>query len=81
MRAMRLAEKFSRAVIVFVRYAGGIRASNRRSAAAAEAIAVNLRDMMVLDTPVIVIISGRAAAAALSASRSATGSDAGARDL
>ena len=40
----------------------------------AEAIALNLREMVMLDTPIIVVVTAKAAAAARSASRSATAS-------
>jgi acetyl-CoA carboxylase carboxyl transferase subunit alpha len=58
MRAMRLAEKFSRAVIVFVDTPAAYPGIESEERGVAEAIAVNLRDMMVLDTPIVVIVSG-----------------------
>jgi acetyl-CoA carboxylase carboxyl transferase subunit alpha len=58
LRAMRLAEKFSRPVIVFVDTPAAYPGIESEERGVAEAIAVNLRDMMVLDTPIIVIISG-----------------------
>ena len=58
MRAMRLAEKFSRPVIVFVDTPAAYPGIESEERGVAEAIAVNLRDMMMLDTPVIVIVSG-----------------------
>src|SRR3954451_19601279 len=58
MRAMRLAEKFSRPVIVFVDTPAASPGIESEERGVAEAIAVNLRDMMVLDTPIIVIVSG-----------------------
>src|SRR3954447_13366044 len=58
MRAMRLAEKFSRPVIVFVDTPAAYPGIESEERGVAEAIAVNLRDMMVLDTPVIIIVSG-----------------------
>src|SRR5580765_4064359 len=58
MRAMRLAEKFSRPIIVFVDTPAAYPGIESEERGVAEAIAVNLRDMMVLDTPVIVIVSG-----------------------
>ena len=58
MRAMRLAEKFSRPVIVFVDTPAAYPGIESEERGVAEAIAVNLRDMMLLDTPVIVIVSG-----------------------
>src|SRR5512141_2161187 len=58
MRAMRLAEKFSRPVIVFIDTPAAYPGIESEERGVAEAIAVNLRDMMVLDTPIIVIVSG-----------------------
>jgi acetyl-CoA carboxylase carboxyl transferase subunit alpha len=58
LRAMRLAEKFSRPVIVFVDTPAAYPGIESEERGVAEAIAVNLREMMVLDTPIIVIVSG-----------------------
>src|SRR3954464_12099762 len=58
MRAMRLAEKFSRPGIVFVDTPAAYPGIESEERGVAEAIAVNLRDMMLLETPVIVIVSG-----------------------
>jgi acetyl-CoA carboxylase carboxyl transferase subunit alpha len=58
MRAMRLAEKFSRPVVVFVDTPAAYPGIESEERGVAEAIAVNLRDMMLLDTPIIVIVSG-----------------------
>src|SRR5207245_1812901 len=58
LRAMRLAEKFSRPVLVFVDTPAAYPGIESEERGVAEAIAVNLRDMMILDTPVIVIVSG-----------------------
>jgi acetyl-CoA carboxylase carboxyl transferase subunit alpha len=58
LRAMRLAEKFSRPIIVFVDTPAAYPGIDSEERGVAEAIAVNLRDMMLLDTPVIVIVSG-----------------------
>jgi len=58
MRAMRLAEKFGRPVVVFVDTPAAYPGIESEERGVAEAIAVNLRDMMLLDTPVIVIVSG-----------------------
>lgn len=58
LRAMRLAEKFSRPVIVFVDTPAAYPGIDSEERGVAEAIAVNLRDMMLLDTPVIVLVSG-----------------------
>ena len=58
LRAMRLAEKFQRPVLVFVDTPAAYPGIESEERGVAEAIAINLRDMMVLDTPVIVIVSG-----------------------
>src|SRR5438445_2598124 len=58
LRAMRLAEKFSRPILVFVDTPAAYPGIESEERGVAEAIAVNLRDMMVLDTPIVVIVSG-----------------------
>ena len=58
LRAMRMAEKFRRPVVVFVDTPAAYPGIESEERGVAEAIAVNLRDMMLLDTPVIVIVSG-----------------------
>src|SRR6266852_5409795 len=58
LRAMRLAEKFSRPILVFVDTPAAYPGIESEERGVAEAIAVNLRDMMVLDTPIIVMVSG-----------------------
>jgi acetyl-CoA carboxylase carboxyl transferase subunit alpha len=58
LRAMRLAEKFGRPIIAFVDTPAAYPGIDSEERGVAEAIAVNLRDMMVLDTPIIVIVSG-----------------------
>jgi acetyl-CoA carboxylase carboxyl transferase subunit alpha len=58
LRAMRLAEKFHRPIIVFVDTPAAYPGIESEERGVAEAIAVNLRDMMMLDTPIVVIISG-----------------------
>src|SRR5262249_42243512 len=58
LRAMRLAEKFSRPILVFVDTPAAYPGIESEERGVAEAIAVNLREMMLLDTPIIVIISG-----------------------
>ena len=58
LRAMRLAEKFRRPVIVFVDTPAAYPGVESEERGVAEAIAVNLRDMMLLDTPIVVIVSG-----------------------
>src|SRR5207248_8757960 len=58
LRAMRLAEKFGRPILVFVDTPAAYPGIESEERGVAEAIAVNLRDMMLLDTPIIVIVNG-----------------------
>ena len=58
LRAMRLAEKFGRPIIVFVDTPAAYPGIESEERGVAEAIAVNLRDMMMLDTPIVVVVSG-----------------------
>src|SRR3954454_11856823 len=58
LRAMRLAEKFQRPIIVFVDTPAAYPGIESEERGVAEAIAVNLRDMMLLDTPIVVVVSG-----------------------
>ena len=58
MRAMRLAEKFRRPIIVFIDTPAAYPGIESEERGVAEAIAVNLRDMMLLDTSIVVIVSG-----------------------
>ena len=58
LRAMKLAAKFDRAVVVFVDTPAAYPGIDSEERGVAEAIAVNLREMAVLAVPVIVIITG-----------------------
>jgi acetyl-CoA carboxylase carboxyl transferase subunit alpha len=58
LRAMRLAEKFHRSIVVFVDTPAAFPGIESEERGVAEAIAVNLRDMIVLDSPIVVIVSG-----------------------
>jgi len=58
LRVMKTAEKFRRPIIVFVDTPAAYPGIESEERGVAEAIAVNLRDMMLLETPVIVIVSG-----------------------
>ena len=58
LRVMRLAEKFKRPIIVFVDTPAAYPGIESEERGVAEAIAVNLRDMMLIDTPIIVIVNG-----------------------
>lgn len=58
LRAMRMAEKFRRPVIVFVDTPAAFPGIESEERGVAEAIAYNLREMAVLDVPVIILICG-----------------------
>jgi acetyl-CoA carboxylase carboxyl transferase subunit alpha len=58
LRAMRMAAKFGRPVIAFVDTPAAYPGIESEERGVAEAIAVNLRDMMLLETPIVVIVSG-----------------------
>jgi acetyl-CoA carboxylase carboxyl transferase subunit alpha len=58
LRAMRLAEKFGRPIIVFVDTPAAYPGVESEERGIAEAIALNLREMMLLDVPIIVNICG-----------------------
>jgi acetyl-CoA carboxylase carboxyl transferase subunit alpha len=57
-RTMRLAEKFHRPIIVFIDTPAAYPGIDSEERGVAEAIAANLRDIMLLDTPIIVCVSG-----------------------
>jgi len=58
LRAMRMAEKFGRPVIIFVDTPAAFPGIESEERGVAEAIALNLREMAVLDVPVIVSVCG-----------------------
>jgi acetyl-CoA carboxylase carboxyl transferase subunit alpha len=58
LRAMRIAEKFRRPILVFVDTPAAYPGIDSEERGVAEAIAVNLRDMMLLDTSIVVTVSG-----------------------
>src|SRR5947207_9403611 len=58
LRAMQLAEKFHRPIVVFVDTPAAYPGIESEERGVAEAIAVNLREMMLLDTPIVVLITG-----------------------
>jgi acetyl-CoA carboxylase carboxyl transferase subunit alpha len=58
LRAMRLAEKFKRPVLVFVDTPAAYPGIESEERGVAEAIAVNLREMAVLEVPVIIVVCG-----------------------
>ncbi len=58
LRAMRLAEKFGRPVLAFVDTPAAYPGIESVERGVAEAIAWNLREMMLLDTPIVVRVTG-----------------------
>ena len=58
LRTMQMAAKFGRPTVVFVDTPAAYPGLESEERGVAEAIATNLREMMMLDTPVIVIVSG-----------------------
>ncbi len=58
LRVMKLAEKFSRPVIVFVDTPAAYPGIESEERGVAEAIAYNLREMAMLEVPVVVVVSG-----------------------
>jgi acetyl-CoA carboxylase carboxyl transferase subunit alpha len=58
LRAMKLAEKFGRAVIAFIDTPAAYPGIESEERGISEAIAVNLREMAVLDVPIVVVVHG-----------------------
>jgi acetyl-CoA carboxylase carboxyl transferase subunit alpha len=58
LRVMRLAEKFKRPVLVFVDTPAAYPGIESEERGVAEAIALNLREMALLDVPIIVLVCG-----------------------
>jgi acetyl-CoA carboxylase carboxyl transferase subunit alpha len=58
LRAMQLAEKFGRPVVCFVDTPAAYPGIESEERGVAEAIAVNLREMAVLDVPILVVVHG-----------------------
>jgi acetyl-CoA carboxylase carboxyl transferase subunit alpha len=58
LRVMKMAEKFRRPVIVFVDTPAAYPGVESEERGVAEAIALNLREMALLDTPIIVVVCG-----------------------
>jgi len=58
LRVMEMAAKFKRPILVFIDTPAAYPGIESEERGVAEAIAVNLRDMMMLDTPVIVTVCG-----------------------
>src|SRR5262245_39980268 len=58
LRAMKLAEKFNRAVVAFIDTPAAYPGVESEERGIAEAIAFNLREMAALDAPIVVIVHG-----------------------
>ena len=58
LRVMRIAEKFRRPIVVFVDTPAAYPGIESEERGVAEAIAVNLREMMLIDAPIVVVVSG-----------------------
>lgn len=58
LRVMRMAEKFRRPIVVFVDTPAAYPGVESEERGVAEAIALNLREMALLDTPIVVIVCG-----------------------
>src|SRR5438876_8277483 len=58
LRAMRLAEKFGRPILVFVDTPAAFPGIESEERGVAEAIAVNLREMMLLEAPIVILVTG-----------------------
>lgn len=58
LRVMRMAEKFRRPVIVFVDTPAAYPGAESEERGVAEAIALNLREMALLETPIVVVVTG-----------------------
>jgi acetyl-CoA carboxylase carboxyl transferase subunit alpha len=58
LRVMQLAQKFSRPIVVFIDTPAAYPGIESEERGVAEAIAYNLREMMMLEVPIVVIVSG-----------------------
>jgi acetyl-CoA carboxylase carboxyl transferase subunit alpha len=58
LRVMLLAQKFSRPIVVFIDTPAAYPGIESEERGVAEAIALNLREMIMLDVPIVVIVSG-----------------------
>jgi acetyl-CoA carboxylase carboxyl transferase subunit alpha len=58
LRVMQLAQKFSRPIVVFIDTPAAYPGIESEERGVAEAIALNLREMIMLDVPIVVIVSG-----------------------
>jgi acetyl-CoA carboxylase carboxyl transferase subunit alpha len=58
LRAMQLAEKFRRPILVFIDTPAAYPGIESEERGVAEAIAVNLREMILLETPIVIVVTG-----------------------
>jgi acetyl-CoA carboxylase carboxyl transferase subunit alpha len=58
LRVMQMAQKFSRPIVVFIDTPAAYPGMESEERGVAEAIAVNLREMMLIEVPIIVIVCG-----------------------
>ena len=58
LRVMHLAQKFSRPIVVFIDTPAAYPGMESEERGVAEAIAVNLREMMLIEVPIVVIVCG-----------------------
>jgi acetyl-CoA carboxylase carboxyl transferase subunit alpha len=58
LRVMQLAHKFSRPIIVFIDTPAAFPGIESEERGVAEAIALNLREMMMLDVPIVIVVCG-----------------------
>jgi acetyl-CoA carboxylase carboxyl transferase subunit alpha len=58
LRVMQLAQKFSRAIIVFIDTPAAYPGVESEERGVAEAIALNLREMMMLEVPIVIVVCG-----------------------
>jgi acetyl-CoA carboxylase carboxyl transferase subunit alpha len=58
LRAMRLAEKFNRPIVIFVDTPAAYPGIDSEERGVAEAIATNLREMTMIEVPIVVLVSG-----------------------
>ena len=82
LRVMQMAEKFKRPVIVFVDTPAAYPGIESEERGVAEAIALNLREMALLDTPIVVLVCGEGGSGgALGHRRGRSRADAGVQRL
>ena len=74
LRMMKLAEKFSRPIIIFIDTPAAYPGVESEERGVAEAIALNLREMIILEVPIVIIVCGEGGSGGALESRSVTAS-------